>query len=157
MVDEITSSVTQIHEREISTVPSLKSPSKVPENMLAAEILLAEASSPFPEPLLYVSNRNDTHPEGDVITIYTPADGTTQFELVGEVRTGLHHLRAVAFCGQDDKYVVVGGLSGGFKLAPDVKGGGIKVFERVNGGRSLKEVAFLAEEEVQGPTSFVVL
>ena len=138
-------------------MPSVQPPNKVADSMLLAEILLAETSPSFPEDLLYVSNRNDPHPEGDTIAIFTTEGDGTDFELVGEVRTGLHHLRAVAFGGENNKYLAVGGLSGGFQLPADVKGGGIKVFERINGGRSLKEVAHLPEEEVEGPTSLVFL
>ncbi|KAG2158683.1 uncharacterized protein EDB93DRAFT_1076435 [Suillus bovinus] len=37
-----------------------------------------------------------------------------------EVRTGLNHVQGMAFGGDEDKYLVVGG----------VEGGGVKVFER---------------------------
>lgn len=39
--------------------------------------------------------------------------------------------RGVALFGEDDKYVIVGGLGSG----------GVKVFERVSGGADLQEIA----------------
>lgn len=134
----------EVKETEIKTLSLLTPPAKPAEGMLGAEILYAPASASFPEALLYASNRNEPHAEGDSIAIFSIKDG---LELVGEVRTGLKHLRAVEFGGDEDKYLVIGGLYGG----------GIKVFERVEGGRSLKEIAHLAEDAVPKPTSFVIV
>jgi 6-phosphogluconolactonase (cycloisomerase 2 family) len=114
------------------------------DTMLAAEILLPEPNASFPETFIYTSNRNDPHSEGDTIAIFSLAAGEGQPELVNEVRTGLTHVRGMAFGGDDDKYLVVGG----------VEGGGVKVFERIDGGKGLKEIAKLSED-VGRPTGFL--
>ncbi|KZT27154.1 putative isomerase YbhE [Neolentinus lepideus HHB14362 ss-1] len=99
----------------------------IPLGMLAAEILLATTPSPF----LYVSNRNDPSPGGDSIAIFSLSP--SGLERIGEVKTGLHHLRGMILFGQDDKYLIAGGVNGG-------EGGvGVKVFERIDGGMGLKE------------------
>lgn len=108
--------------------------------MLAAEILAPKPNSAFPTPYLYVSNRNDPSPEGDIISIYSIAD-PEKLESVAEVRSGLKHLRGMVFGGPDSKYLVAGGA----------QGGGVKVYERVDGGKGLKEVAKVA---VEAPTGF---
>jgi hypothetical protein len=51
----------------------------------------------------------------------------------------------MAFGGDDDKYLVVGGA----------EGGGVKVFERIDGGRGLEEIAKLGEDVVGCPTGFL--
>jgi len=127
----------------ITTLSSLKPQSVASPDMLAAEILLSRG----PNPLLYLSNRNEDHPEGDAITIFSPSSAETPFHYVGEVRTGLKHLRAVTFGGENDRYLVLGGLNGG----------GIKVFERSEDGTQLKELAHLADGIVGKPTSFLFL
>jgi hypothetical protein len=69
-------------------------------------------------------------------------------ELVAEVHTGLRHLRGAAVGGKwddDCRWIVLGGTNGG----------GVKVYERVDGGRSLLEVAALPE--VKAPTAFLWL
>ncbi|THG99249.1 hypothetical protein EW026_g3072 [Hermanssonia centrifuga] len=109
--------------------------------MLAAEILLPVPNKSYPTPYLYVSNRNDTSPEGDVIAIYSVAD-PEKIELVAEVRSGLKHLRGMLFGGPDEKYLVAGG----------VQGGGVKVFERIDGGKGLKEIASV---DLEAPTGFL--
>ncbi|KAG9035941.1 hypothetical protein FRB95_010149 [Tulasnella sp. JGI-2019a] len=143
--------------QEVKTLSGLKSSDQLADNMLGAALLLARASASFPIPLIYASNRNDPHPEGDTIAIFKPKDASSGFELIGEVRMGLHHIRAVALGGEEDRYLVIGGLTGGSNLPHGVRGGGIKVFERVEGGRSLNEVAHLGEEHVEQPTAFIVL
>ncbi|KAG8896348.1 hypothetical protein FRC00_006091, partial [Tulasnella sp. 408] len=119
--------------KESACLSLLTPPTQPAKGMLGAEVLLSESTPAYPEPLIYASNRNDPHAEGDSIAIFTTADSAGGFSLVKEVRTGLNHLRAVTFGGEEDKYLVVGGLNGG----------GIKVFERTDGGRNLKEVAHL--------------
>ncbi|KIO28877.1 hypothetical protein M407DRAFT_242816 [Tulasnella calospora MUT 4182] len=131
--------------KESACLSLLTPPTQPAKGMLGAEVLLTESTPAFPEALIYASNRNDPHAEGDSIAIFTTADCAAGFSLVKEVRTGLNHLRAVTFGGEEDKYLVVGGLNGG----------GIKVFERTEGGKDLKEVAHLAAG-VDKPTSFVV-
>ncbi|KAF9819528.1 hypothetical protein IEO21_01992 [Rhodonia placenta] len=96
-------------------------------SMLAAEILIATSPTPY----LYVSNRNDPSPEGDTIAVFSLADPAKP-ELVNE------------FGGEDARWLIAGG----------VLGGGVKVFERVDGGKDLKQVASL---ELEAPTGFLWL
>lgn len=109
--------------------------------MLAAEILLPTPNKSFPKPYLYVSNRNDPSAEGDVISIYAVSK-PEKLELVAEVRSGLTHVRSMVFGGPDDQYLVAGGA-----FAP-----GVKVFQRVKGGKGLKEIASI---DLPAPTSFL--
>ena len=109
--------------------------------MLAAEILVPTPNASFPTPYLYVSNRNDPSPEGDVIAIYSIAD-PAKVERVAEVRSGLKHLRGMLFGGPEGKYLIAGGANGG----------GVKVFERTEGGRSLKQIVSLP---LEAPTGFL--
>jgi 6-phosphogluconolactonase (cycloisomerase 2 family) len=117
----------------------------MPDGMFAAEILLPEPNESFPGTFIYTSNRNDPDPGGDTIAIFSLAAGEDQPKLVNEVRTGLNHVRGMVFGGDDDKYLVVGG----------VEGGGVKVFERIDGGKGLEEVAKLAADVVARPTGFL--
>jgi len=144
------------------TLPPLPSPatllkyldtleSPLPEgnlDWLPAEILISPASSPLSPPLIYVSNRNEPHPEGDAIAIYTPSsqEDNTPFAKVGHFRTGLDSTRGMMF-SPDGKYLVVGG---GTK-------GGVKIFERLKGGLDFKEVAALQGPGAERPTSFAWL
>lgn len=114
---------------------------------LPAEILISPPS-PISPPLLYVSNRNEPHPEGDAIAIYTPSSkaSDTPFAKVGRFRTGLKNLRGIMF-SPDGKYLIAGG---------SVEGG-IKIFERLAGGLNFKEVALLQGEGAEKATSFVWL
>ncbi|KAF8883252.1 Lactonase, 7-bladed beta-propeller-domain-containing protein [Infundibulicybe gibba] len=114
----------------VADAPTLIHPHPPPNDMLAAEILIPAPNSKFPTPYLYVSNRNEPSPDGDAISIFSIA-GTDTLELIAEVRTGLRHIRGMVFGGPDDRWLVAGG----------VNEGGVKVFERVDGGRSLKAVA----------------
>jgi len=109
--------------------------------MLAAEILIPPPNAAFPTPYVYVSNRNDPSAGGDIIAIFDITD-VAKPELVAEVRSGLKHLRGMWFGGPEDRWLVAGG----------VLGSGVKMFERVDGGKSLKEVASL---ELEAPTSFL--
>jgi len=124
----------------ITTLPTMSSPPPQPNSMLAAELLIPSTSSAFPTPYLYVSNRNDPSPLGDIISIFSISGDSLQ--LIAEVRSGLNHLRGMAFGGENDKYLVAGG----------VNGGGAKVFERIDGGRGLKVVA---EMKLDAPTGFL--
>ncbi|EED82629.1 predicted protein [Postia placenta Mad-698-R] len=94
---------------------------------LAAEILIAASPAPY----LYVSNRDDSSPEGDTIAISSLAD-PAKHELVNE------------FGEEDARWLIAGG----------VLGGGVKVLERVDGGKDLKQVASL---ELEAPTGFLWL
>lgn len=110
--------------------------------MLAAEILVPKLSNSFPEPYLYVSNRNDPSPGGDTITIFSLADKERP-KLIEEVATGLVHVRGIIFGGLDDRWLVAGG----------VHAGGVKVFERIEGGRKLRVVA--ENSSIEGATGFL--
>jgi len=128
----------------VKSVPTMSNPPPTPNDMLAAEILIPPTNPSFPTPYLYVSNRNDPSPEGDIISIFL-IEGRDSLELVAEVRSGLNHLRGMAFGGPDDKFLIAGGTNGG----------GVKVFERVDGGASLKLVA--VNDAVEAPTGFLWL
>jgi len=121
-------------------------PPGLPPNasMAAAELLYARS----PTPLLYASNRNTALDpanigDGDAITILST---TPELKVVGYVKTGLAQIRAMAFLGENDEYVLAAGLAGG----------GVKVYERVSGHRGwLKEVASLNDGRITQPTAFV--
>ncbi|KAI0365081.1 putative isomerase YbhE [Pilatotrama ljubarskyi] len=131
----------------LDTVSTMRNPPPPPDSayMLAAEILIPPPNGSFPTPYIYVSNRNDPSPEGDTIAIFSPVSGEAQkIGYVAEVRSGLKHLRGMEFGGPDGKWLVAGG----------VHGGGVKVFERVDEGKGLNEVAAL---ELAAPTGFLWL
>ncbi|KAH0829018.1 Lactonase, 7-bladed beta-propeller-domain-containing protein [Lanmaoa asiatica] len=123
----------------LTTVSTLKE-SPAPSYMKAAEILVPKPNRSFPVAYIYTSNREDRHPEGDTIAIFSLEKGEEHPELVTEVRTGLRHLRGMAFGGEDDKWLIVGGAGAEDK---NVGGGGIKIYERVEGGKRLRQVAEL--------------
>ena len=130
-----------------------------PLKMLAAELLCPLTNDLFPTPLLYVSNRNDPRPSGDIISIYTTiASETGSLKLVGELETGLSHLRGFIFFGPQDRYLIAGGANGG----------GVKVFERLGSvagsipGIKMQEVAYLPASVCNdgsglAPTGFLCL
>lgn len=130
----------------IDVVPTLSNPPADPLNMdpppLSAEILSPEVSPEFPTRYLYVTNRNDRDPKGDILSIFEILESGKP-KLVNEVRTGLNHLRGIAF-DEESKYLIAGGVF-------DHK---VKVFERTDGGGNLIEVASLALGDVQSPTGF---
>ena len=121
-------------------------PPDLPANstMAAAELLYAS----YPTPLLYASNRNLTVDptnigDGDAITILSPSP---ELKAIGSVKTGLAQIRAMAFLGDNDQYILAAGLLGG----------GVKVYERVSEEQGfLKEVASLNDTRIVQPTSFV--
>ena len=127
----------------ISTMAS-PPPAEYAAYMLAAEILIPAPNTQYPTSYVYVSNRNDPSPEGDTIAIFSTVDSNDKIGYVAEVRSGLKHLRGMVFGGPDDKYLVAGG----------VHGGGVKVFERVDGGKGLKEIASI---DLAAPTGFLWL
>ncbi|KAG6817515.1 hypothetical protein H0H93_007163 [Arthromyces matolae] len=126
----------------VKSVPTMSNPFPQPNDMLAAEVLIPKPNSTYPTPYLYLSNRNDPSPEGDIISIFA-ISGPDTLELVTEVRSGLNHLRGMVFGGVDDKWLVAGGANGG----------GVKVFERIDGGRNLKVIA--ENSHVEGITGFL--
>ncbi|KAF9021191.1 putative isomerase YbhE [Hymenopellis radicata] len=141
---ELTSSLSSHRSGvHINTVPTMSNPPPLPNDMLAAEILIPSVNPSFPKPFIYVSNRNDPSPEGDFISIFAiEEDGAAK--LVKEVRSGLKHARGMLFGGPDDKWLVAGG----------VLGGGVKVFQRTDGGEGLEEVAS-STEATDSPTGFL--
>lgn len=118
-------------------------PTAKESGMLAAEILIPPPNDDYPIPLIYVSNRNDPSPDGDVISIFSIVH-PEELEPVAEIRAGLNHLRGMAFGGPSNKYLVAGGVTSGK----------IKVFERVDKGRGLVE---LTTVEAVAPTAFLWL
>ncbi|KAJ7115885.1 Lactonase, 7-bladed beta-propeller-domain-containing protein [Mycena epipterygia] len=125
----------------IAVKPTMFNPPNPLNDMLAAELLIPEPNSVFSTPYAYVSNRNDPSAEGDSIAIFSIAGDA--LELVAEVRTGLKHLRGMVFGGLNDKWLVAGG----------VQGGGVKVFERIDGGKGLKVLA--SNSGIEAPTGFL--
>ncbi|KAH7911312.1 Lactonase, 7-bladed beta-propeller-domain-containing protein [Hygrophoropsis aurantiaca] len=124
-----------------NSASTLLGPLPTPNNMLAAEILIPSPNASFSTPYIYISNRNDPSPEGDTIAIFSVGKEPA---LLAEVRTGLNHVRGMVFGGEDQKYLIVGG----------VEGGGVKVYERVDGGKGLKQLAAIGEDIVARPTGF---
>lgn len=113
-----------------------------PDSVIAAEILIPSPNDSYPTAYIYTTNRNIPSSSGDTISVLTPSTPPT---LLREISTGLKHLRGIQFGGAYDQYLIAGGA----------QGGGIKVFERVDGGKGLKEVASL-EEDIK-PTGFLWL
>jgi 6-phosphogluconolactonase (cycloisomerase 2 family) len=125
----------------IAKNPTMFNPPAAPHDMLAAELLIPEPNSTFSTPYAYVSNRNNPSEEGDTIAIFFIQGDA--LELVDEIPTGLKHLRGMVFGGPDDQWLIAGGANGG----------GVKLFERIDGGKGLKEVA--ANSSVEAPTGFL--
>ena len=121
-------------------------PPDLPVNasMDAAELLYASC----PTPLLYASNRNvaldpTNIGDGDTITVLRTVP---TLKPVAYVKTGLAQIRAMAFLGDNDQFLLAAGLVGG----------GIKVYERVSEEQGwLREVANLNDTRIVQPTSFV--
>ena len=127
----------------LTTVSALKQ-SPTPSGMTAAEILIPKPSRSFPVAYIYISNRDDPHPEGDTIAIFSLEKGEEHPELVTEVRTGLRHVRGMAFGGEDDRWLVVAGVGSANKGSGSNRGsGGVQVYERVEGGKQLQRIAEL--------------
>ncbi|CAK5262005.1 unnamed protein product [Mycena citricolor] len=117
--------------------------------MAGAEVLIPRPSHRFPRQYIYVSNRNKgvQAPTGDSIAIYeNVGEGTPEehLELVKQVFTGLDQVRGMMFGGDDSEYLVAGAAAGT---------GGIVMYERVDGGRDLKEI--VRNTQVPTRTSFV--
>ncbi|KAI0360679.1 putative isomerase YbhE [Trametes cingulata] len=113
--------------------------------MAGAEILIAEASPSFPEPFIYVSNRNTgvQDPRGDAIAIFRIEP---QLSLVGFVYTGLDQIRGMQLGGPENEFLIASGVAGN---------GGVIMLKRTNGGSNLQ----LLTRNLQVPTrtSFVWL
>ncbi|KAJ7768198.1 Lactonase, 7-bladed beta-propeller-domain-containing protein [Mycena metata] len=139
----------------------------------AAEILISTPTDAFPNPLIYVSNRNIspnvTDPAGDTIAIFEFINGTEssttgntrrmqrrvrrqdagtggQLKLIAQIPTGLQQIRSMALGRVDD-----GGDE--FIIAGANTEGGVAVFQRVDGGRNLTLSA--RNLELGNRTSFV--
>ncbi|RXW23679.1 hypothetical protein EST38_g2155 [Candolleomyces aberdarensis] len=121
--------------------PTMSNPPPTPNKMLGAEILIPPPNATFSTPYLYLSNRDDPSPEGDIISIFS-IEQPGSLDLVTEVRTGLKHVRGIVFGGPDNRYLIAGGG----------RGGGVKVYERTEGGKNLKVVAEYSD--VEAPTGF---
>lgn len=149
----------------------------------AAEILISEPSEKFPDPLIYVSNRNlgpDFDPRGDTIAIFefknssspvvtrrqharqwnvrnVPAPSAVpDCDVEGSVEGSLTLLSQV-FTGLGQiRSMTLGPVAQNadeFLVAGANVGGGVAVFSRVDGGRNLTLVA--RNEEIANRTSFV--
>ncbi|KAI0826617.1 putative isomerase YbhE [Trametes gibbosa] len=95
--------------------------------MAGAEILVTEASQSFPEPFVYVSNRNTgvQDPRGDAIAIFRLQP---ELSLVGFVYTGLDQIRGMQLGGPEKEFLIAGGVAGD---------AGVIVLKRTQGGRNL--------------------
>jgi hypothetical protein len=130
----------------------------------AAEILYPGRLNGSTEDFVYVSNRNVgvPDPRGDSIAIFQHISGSQvgtaratsrrkfrraneELNLVTQFFTGLQQVRSMAF-SDDGVYLVAGG-------SKDGSGGGVKVFQRTEGGKGLEEVA--KNGDVDTRTGFV--
>ncbi|PVG01014.1 3-carboxy-cis,cis-mucoante lactonizing enzyme [Serendipita vermifera] len=133
-------SVTGLKNAAFVKTQSIRPPdTDVSAPLAAAELLYAES----PTPLLYASNRNDPHLEGDAITVL---EISPKLKPVAYVRTGLNYIRGMEFVGPKKEYVIAAGMNGG----------GIKIFKRVSAKSGyLSEVAHLPNGTIAQPSSFV--
>ncbi|CAE6432408.1 unnamed protein product [Rhizoctonia solani] len=97
-----------------------------PSGLTAAELLLSPVSSAFPTQYLYATNRGDP---SDAIAIVSIADNT--LKVIAHVRTGINFVRGAALSPGDGKYLAIAGQNSGDAA----------IFERINGGTGLKQVA----------------
>lgn len=136
---EITSTLTQ---QTIPSTPGNDSPalianfstlpSGVPSGSqwTGAELLISPVVSGASTRYLYASNRNvspsssQLDPRGDTIAIFATSPS---LQLVKQVYTGLQQIRGLQITA-DGKYLVAAGLTGG----------GIAVYEAINGGADLE-------------------
>ena len=130
----------------ISVVSIIPTDGPADAQWFAAELLIPPISPEFPIPYIYASNRNianrspsgDHDPRGDPIAIFEHiGKGTANetLELISEVYTGLEELRGFGYGSS----ILKGGEK--YLVALGAQSGGMVVFERVDGGRGLKEVA----------------
>jgi len=119
-----------------------------PPAVLGALILIPELNETYAVPYIYTSNRDIPSDAGDTIAIMTTAPDV---KLIAEVSTGLRHVRGMQFGGPGNKWLIAGGAN----IWNAASGGGVKIFERVDGGKGLKEVAYL-EDDIR-PTGFLWL
>ncbi|KAG8956814.1 hypothetical protein FRC04_000292 [Tulasnella sp. 424] len=124
----------------VTTLPVIP-PGASNSTLAAAELLLSPKNCMYPTQYLYATNRGDTDPNGDTIAIFS----LNPLQLVGHVRTGLQQIRGAAIGGPNGEYLVAGGQTSG----------GVVLYQRTSGGKSLTELARYSN--VNQPTSFVVL
>ncbi|KAI8970588.1 putative isomerase YbhE [Trametes punicea] len=152
-VHELSSTLTQqlIPPPPNGTTPLIANfsilPPGLPEGaaMAGAEILITEASEHFPEPFVYVSNRNTgvQDPRGDAIAIFRVEP---KLSLVDFVWTGLDQIRGMQLGGPEKEFLIAGGVAGD---------GGVIMLKRTEGGRNL--TLLTRNLEVPTRTSFVWL
>jgi len=147
-----------------------------------AEILISEPTEKFPDPLIYVSNRNlgpDFDPQGDTIAIFEFKNSTSstparrfharQWNLrerrdveapaavpVSEVQGSLTLLSQVFTGLKQIRSMTLGPVAAGadeFLIAGANVDGGVAVFSRIDGGRNLTLVA--RNTDIANRTSFV--
>jgi hypothetical protein len=172
-----------------TTSPLLANVSIVPSDLkfngsfFGAEILISEPSKNFPDPLIYVSNRNlgpEFDPRGDSIAIFefkssplSPAaagnvdrrfhsrkwqarDESPSITVVNSI-TGNLTLLSQVFTGlKQVRSMALGRVADGgdeFLVAGANVDGGVVVFKRTDGGRNLSEVA--RNTDIANRTSFV--
>ncbi|KAG5645656.1 hypothetical protein DXG03_005493 [Asterophora parasitica] len=136
----------------IPTVPNgtaslLASANIVPPNapagakFFASGILIPPTTKAFPTPYIYVANRNlgTQDVRGDAIAIYEHINvgkSNEGLKFINHVYTGINQPRGLEFGPADGRggeaFLAVGGVAGN---------AGVKVFKRVDGGRTLELVA----------------
>ncbi|KAG6816389.1 hypothetical protein H0H87_006538 [Tephrocybe sp. NHM501043] len=168
-----------------TVLPPIANVSIIPQNTLnakfaAAEILISKPTTKFPDPLIYVSNRNlgpEFDPQGDTIAIFEFNNGsstlaecnsTNQKRLHRRDRRGLERqastsgslslITQVSTGLKQIRSMSIGPVNGGgdeFLVAGANVDGGVVMFRRVNGGRNLTEV--VRNKEIANRTSFVFI
>ncbi|KAL0568979.1 hypothetical protein V5O48_012997 [Marasmius crinis-equi] len=172
-----------------TTLPLIANVSIVPPNQLngtkfaGAELLISQVSEKFPNPLIYVSNRNigeTIDPNGDTIAIFEFTNGTAAASTNGTVAATKRMHRRSKWARQTDagaeadgaltllaqiptglqqiRSMALGRVDDGgdeFIIAGANTAGGVAVFQRVDGGRNLTLVA--KNEEIANRTSFVFI
>ncbi|KEP48264.1 lactonase, 7-bladed beta-propeller [Rhizoctonia solani 123E] len=110
----------------ITASVSIVAPGSTNPSLTAAELLLSSVSSAFPTQYLYATNRGDTN---DAVAIVSIANNT--LNVVNHVRTGVNFIRGAALSPGDGKYLAITGQNDGSAA----------IFERINGGTGLKQIA----------------
>ncbi|KAH7343177.1 Lactonase, 7-bladed beta-propeller-domain-containing protein [Rhizoctonia solani] len=110
----------------VASVSIVPSDSPNPSALSAAELILSPVSSAFPTQYLYATNRGDSN---DAVAIVSIANGT--LAIVTHVHTGINYVRGAALSPGDGKYLAVAGQNSG----------DVVIFERINGGTGLKQIA----------------
>lgn len=139
VLHELASTLTQqiIPSPPNGTTPLLANLSIVPAtfpagaDFHAGEILLAEASPSFPQPLIYVSNRNTgtVDPRGDTIAVFAVEP---KLRLLTQFYPGLEQIRGMQLGGPEKEFLVASGVAGS---------AGTIMMKRIDGGTNLKVIA----------------